>query len=337
MTQLHTTRRVLLSAGAALAASGLAAPARAADKEVTFAYQDMVVPFRTLMEQGGIEKATGYKINWRKFSGGGDVVRAMASGNVALGEAGSSPIAAAASQDLDIELFWILDDIGDAEQLVARDGSGVTSVAGLRGKTVATPFVSTAHYQLMYALQKAGLEPGAVKVLNMRPPEIAAAWERGDIDATFVWDPVLARVRRNGKVLTSAEAISKEGRPTFDGLIVDRKWAAANQGFMVELVRLLAKADASYASNKAKWTPDTPEVAAVAKWTGAAPADVPASMAAYRFLTLEQQASAEWLGGGAAQALKHTADFLKEQGRVVAVAPDYSRFVNAKYVRDAMK
>ena len=133
-------RAALLGGVLVLAA---AAPAGAADKEVTFAYQDMVVPMRVLMASGSIEKATGYKIAWRKFGGGGDVIRAMASGNVAIGEAGSSPIAAAASQGLPVELFWILDDIGDAEQLVARDGSGVTDVAGLKGHTVATPFVST--------------------------------------------------------------------------------------------------------------------------------------------------------------------------------------------------
>ncbi|MGT2479479.1 taurine ABC transporter substrate-binding protein [Methylobacterium oryzae CBMB20] len=147
-----------------------ATPAGAAEKEVTFAYQDMTVPMRVLMSSGSIEKATGFKITWRKFGGGGDVIRAMASGNVAIGEAGSSPIAAAASQGLPIELFWILDDISEAEQLVVRDGSGITSVAGLKGHTVATPFVSTSHYQLMYALKKAGLGPTDVKVLNMRPP-----------------------------------------------------------------------------------------------------------------------------------------------------------------------
>src|ERR1700710_1044688 len=121
-------------------------------KEVTFAYQDMLVPLRTVIESGELEKSTGYKINWRQFGGGGDVIRAMASGNVQIGEAGSSPIAAAASQGLDIQLFWILDEIADAEQLVARNGSGVKSVADLRGKTVAVPFVSTSHYQLIAAL-----------------------------------------------------------------------------------------------------------------------------------------------------------------------------------------
>ena len=43
-----------------------------AQKSVTFAYQDMVIPFRWVQAQGEVEKATGYKINWRQFGGGGD-------------------------------------------------------------------------------------------------------------------------------------------------------------------------------------------------------------------------------------------------------------------------
>ena len=80
-------------AAALLAASQVAF---AQTKEVTFAYQDMLVPFRTVIDSGELEKTTGYKINWRQFGGGGDVIRAMSSGDVQLGEAGSSPIAAAA-------------------------------------------------------------------------------------------------------------------------------------------------------------------------------------------------------------------------------------------------
>ena len=127
MTSVGPHRPVALATLASLVL-GLLVPgfARAADKEVTFAHQDMVVPFRALMDSGALETATGYTVHWRKFGGGGDVIRAMASGSVQIGEAGSSPIAAAASQGLDIQLFWILDKITDAEQLVARSGSGVT-------------------------------------------------------------------------------------------------------------------------------------------------------------------------------------------------------------------
>ena len=306
-------------------------------KEVTFAHQDMLVPMRTIMESGELEKATGYKINWRMFGGGGDVIRAMASGDVQIGEVGSAGVATAANQGQDVKLFWILDDIADAEALVARNGSGINSVKDLKGKKVATPFVSTAHYQLMADMKSEGVDGKAVTVMNMRPPEIAAAWERGDIDAAFVWDPVLSRIKGNGKVIATSGSIGKKGYPTFDGLVVSSEWAAKNEAFMVALVKALAKADAAYRADAAKWTVDSAQVKAVAKWTKAEAKDVPAAMKLYKFPTPQEQASATWLGGGAAKALADTSAFLKEQGRVQEVKPSYAGFVTTKYVTEAMK
>ena len=313
-----------------------ATTAAAQTKEVTFAYQDMLVPLRTVIESGALEKATGYKITWRQFGGGGDVIRALASGAVQIGEAGSSPVAAAASQGQDIRLFWILDDIADAEALVARNGSGIESWKDLKGKKVATPFVSTAHYQLLVGLKLEGVDPKDVNVLNLRPQEIAAAWERGDIDAAFVWDPALARIKSTGKVIATSGSVGKKGHPTFDGLVVDAKWAAANETFVVALVRALAKADAEYRANGRQWSVDSPQVKAIAKWSKADAKDVLPGISLYRFPTLDEQASAAWLGGGAAKALANTAVFLKEQGRIQEVKPDYGSFVTADYVRKAI-
>ena len=305
-------------------------------KEVTIAHQDMLDPYRIVMESGELEKTTGYKINWRMFGGGGDVIRAMASGDVQIGEVGSAGITAAASQGQDLKLFWILDDIADAEALVARNGSGVNSVKDLKGKKVATPFVSTSHYQLMAELKAEGVDPKTVTVMNMRPPEIAAAWERGDIDATFIWDPVLTKVKANGKVIATSGSIGKKGYPTFDGMVVSSDWATAHNDFMVAFVKALAKADAAYRANVAKWTSDSPEVKAVAKWTKADAKSVPEAMKLYRFPTPEEQASATWLGGGAAKAMTNTALFLKEQNRIQEVKGDYGAFVTTKYVKEAM-
>jgi taurine transport system substrate-binding protein len=167
---MNMPRRFTLSGAALTAALALGgAAAQAQTKELTFAHQDMLVPLRLVMESGEVEKATGYKINWRMFSGGGDVIRAMASGDVQMGETGSSPLTAAASQGQDIKLFWISADIADAEALVARNASGITSLKDLKGKKVATPFVSTAHYQLMAGMKMEGVDPKTVNVMNARP------------------------------------------------------------------------------------------------------------------------------------------------------------------------
>ncbi len=314
----------------------LAGAAFAQTKEVTFAHQDMLVPLRLVMESGEVEKATGYKINWRMFSGGGDVIRAMASGDVQMGETGSSPLTAAASQGQDIKLFWISADIADAEALVARNGSGINSMKDLVGKKVATPFVSTAHYQLMAGMKMEGVDTKTVNVMNMRPPEIAAAWERGDIDATFIWDPVLSKIKGNGKTIATSGSIGKKGAPTFEGIVVNGKWAAANEGFMVAFVKALNRANEEYKASGKTWTPDSPQTKAMAKWTKADPKDVGPAMALYTFPTFAEQLSPAWLGGGAAKAMAGTAAFLKEQGRVQEVKPDYGAFVTTTYVQKAM-
>ncbi|KVP42573.1 taurine ABC transporter substrate-binding protein [Burkholderia ubonensis] len=330
---------VTLTALAAFAAPGAA---HAESREVVIAYQDMVVPWRYAQASGEVEKATGYKVTFRKLDSGADVIRALASGSVQLGEAGSSPIAAGLSQGLDISLFWVLDNINDAEALVARNGSGVTSVAALKGRKIGVPFVSTSHFHTLVALQAAGVNPNDVKIVNLRPPEVAAAWTRGDIDATYIWDPVLAKVKQSGTVLTTSGRVAKEsGKATFDGFVVSRKFARANPEFVERFVKVLAAADADYRAHAAAWKVGSPQVAAVAKVSGANVADVPASLALYAFPTPAEQASPTWLGGGvqsgAAKSLAATAAFLKSQGTIQTVLADYSVGVDPQFVQKAAR
>ncbi|KWI34794.1 taurine ABC transporter substrate-binding protein [Burkholderia ubonensis] len=330
---------VALTALAAFAAPGAA---HAESREVVIAYQDMVVPWRYAQASGEVEKATGYKVTFRKLDSGADVIRALASGSVQLGEAGSSPIAAGLSQGLDISLFWVLDNINDAEALVARNGSGVTSIAALKGKKIGVPFVSTSHFHTLVALQAAGVNPNDVKIVNLRPPEVAAAWARGDIDATYIWDPVLAKVKQSGTVLTTSGRVAKEsGKATFDGFVVSRKFARANPEFVERFVKVLATADADYRAHAAAWKVGSPQVAAVAKVSGANVADVPASLALYAFPTPAEQASPTWLGGGAqsgaAKSLAATAAFLKSQGTIQTVLADYSVGVDPQFVQKAAR
>jgi taurine transport system substrate-binding protein len=332
--------RPLAAALLVLSASLATTAARADTKEVVIAYQDMVVPWRYAQATGEVEKATGYKVTYRKLGSGADVIRALASGSVQLGEAGSSPIAAGLSQGVDISLFWILDNINDAEALVARDGSGVTSITGLKGKKIGVPYVSTSHFHTLVALQNAGVNPSDVKIVNLRPPEVAAAWQRGDIDATYIWDPVLAKVKKNGKVLTTSGQVAQAtGKATFDGFVVDRKFAHDNAEFVARFVKILAATDASYRDHPSTWNANSPQVAAVAQESGANAADVPASLALYAFPTAAQQASDTWLGGGAqsgaAKSLAATASFLKTQGTIQNVLPDYSAGVDPQFVQRA--
>lgn len=219
------TRLLILGAAlAALALPSLAASAEAADR-LTIGYQTVVEPSKAAQAAGAYDAATGAEVDWRKFDSGAEVIAAVASGALDIGYVGSSPLAAAASRKLPVEAFFVVGLIGSSEALVARDGSGVSGVKDLEGRKVAVPFVSTTHYSLLAALAHEGVDAKKVEILNLRPPEIAAAWARGDIDAAYVWDPALGQIRETGKVILDSAEVADWGAPTFDAWIVRKDYA----------------------------------------------------------------------------------------------------------------
>jgi taurine transport system substrate-binding protein len=308
--------------------------------KLTVGYQLIYNPWKVAIAEGAFEAATGREIEWRRFDSGSKVLAAMASGGLEIGLAGSSPIAAGVSRGIDMQLFWIVEDIGAAEALVVRDGSGIVEFEDLVGKKLGVPFASTTHYHALFALEHFGVDPAALQIVNMQPNQIAAAWLRGQIDAAFVWNPALGRIKESGRVLITSGELSALGRPTFDGLVVDRVFAAANRDFMVRFVEVLAAADEAYRSRPEAWTPDSAEVRAIVSLVGGTPEDVPEVLALYNFPTLAEQASERWLGGGrdgaAARALRATAQFLKDQKKIPALQPDYGRFVTPEYAEAAL-
>ena len=315
-----------------LTALSLVATAHA--QTVTIGVHSMFAPWKDAIAQKQFEQATGWDIQWRNFDSGGDVMMAMAAGDVQIGVAGSSPIAAAVSRGVDAQLFWILDNIADAEALVVRNGSGIVAPQDLAGKTLAVPFVSTTHFHALFALEQFGLT-GKVKVINLQPSDIPAAWERGDIDAAFIWDPALGRLKQSGHVLLTSGQLTDWGKATFDGLVVDKQFAAANAPGMQAFTQVLQDSTAGYVKAPKSWTADSPQVINVAKQSGAKPEEVPPVLALYQFPLASEQAGPTWLGGGAAKALAATAEFLKAQKKIPALLPDYSAAINPTFVQNA--
>lgn len=309
------------------------APAPAPAKPVTIGYQSMINPWKVGIHSGTIAAATGREIKWRKFNSGAEVVTAMASGDVQVAVAGSSSIATAMSRGVDVSLIWIVEAIRDNEALVARNGSGIETMADLKGKTIGVPFAATTHYHLLVALEQHGIATKDVKILNLQPDAVLAAWTQGSIDATFIWSPTLNKILPNGKVLLTSGTLADAGKPTFDGMLVADSFAESNKDFMRAFVTELARLDADYRDNKEQWTPEAEGVKAIAAVTGAPVEEIPAILGQYAFLDVAAQTSADWLGGGAAQALRETALFLKDQKKISTVLDDYGPFVNASFVQ----
>lgn len=292
----------------------------------TFPSGDLVVKNKRWLE----ESLPDYNIKWTKFDSGADVNTAFIAGQLDFGALGSSPVARGLSAPLNIpyKVAFVLDVAGDNEALVARNGTGINTVAELRGKRVATAFASTAHYSLLAALDRNGLTAKDVDLIDLQPQASLAAWERGDIDAVYTWLPTLDQLRKNGKNLITSKELAAGGKPTLDLGVVSTKFAQEHP----EVVDTWRAVQARALSTIAEQPADAAK--AVAAEIGTTPEDAAQQLSQGVFLTKAQLASADWLGtegavGNIAANLLDATAFLAAQ-RQIETAP------SAQVIRDAI-
>jgi taurine transport system substrate-binding protein len=317
---------VLLALGSAAVATAAAArPAGkgAVPKTLRIGYQFVPNGDLIVKDKGWLEKALpGTKITWTQFQSGADVNTAIVAGAIDVGLAGSSPVAKGLAPPLSIpyEVPWIFDVIGSNEALVVKSSEHVTSLAGLAGKTIATPFASTSHYSLLAALALAGVPASTVKIIDLEPQDIVAAWQRGDIDGAYVWTPFLDQLKKDGTELVNSAQLAKKGKVTADLAVVRSAFAKKFPSAVLAWLKQEDRAVKFYRSN--------PQAAAASIGRQL---NIPASEALAEskeliLLTAKQQASAPYLGksgkpGGLARNLYSAAQFLKSQGKIDTVPP----------------
>lgn len=308
----------------------------AADRQVVVGYQTDALPSSVGIARGDYDKATGFKIDFRKFNSGADILAAIASGDVQVGYVGSSPLAAAASRGLDVKAFYLASISGTDEALVVRKGSGIQTVADLKGKRLAAAPVSTDHYQLLALLKSQGLTERDVQVFAIPQPEIVAAYNRGDLDGAFVWDPALTELKKNGTVLVTSKDVAARGAPTFSAWVATGAFAKENPAFLKAFASVLNRHSESFVTDKAAWGPDSENARTLAKFLGGTPADQSAALKNLSLVPVSTQATKEWLGGGdqsgVARILADTAQFLKAQKKISEVLPAYGAFVTPEAV-----
>lgn len=297
--------------------------------DVTIAYQTSAEPAKVAQADDTFAKASGAKVDWRKFDSGSSVVRALASGDVQIGNIGSSPLAVAASQNVPIEVFLLASQLGNSEALVVK--KTIREPKDLIGKRIAVPFISTTHYSLLSALKHWGIRPDQLSIVNLQPPAIIAAWQRGDIDGAYVWAPAVNELEKEGNVLTDSEQVGKWGSPTLDVWVVRKDFAKAHPEVVTAFAQSALAAQKAYLDNPDAWLKEGENLSKLSRLSGVPEEQVPGLVKGNTYLTAQQQVTQ--LGQPVNKAIADTAVFLKEQGKVPQVASDYSSFVTDRFVK----
>ena len=269
-------------------------------------------------------------IKWLPFDSGRDVNTAMVSGGIDVGLAGSVPVSTGIAQSLPYQVYFIHDVIGDNEALAVTKASGITAMADLVGKKIGVPFGSTTHFSLLSALDSEGIDPTDVQILDMQPQDMLAAWQRGDIDGGFVWQPTLSKMTdADGTVLITAKQLAEKGIITADLGIVRTEFAEQYPDFLKGYVAALDEAVQLYRND--------PEAAAeaISEEIGLTPEESLSVMNELVWVSAEEQASPEYLGtpdapGAMSQVLKDSAEFMVKR-EAIPSAPDIEVYNKALF------
>lgn len=333
---------------AALLASSLMLTSFAAcggkdDKDSDGKPEKVVIGTQQMPNDEGIAKALNYfeeemgvEVEIKSFDSGADVNTALASEDIDFGLYGSCPVAIAISNDIGVEFIWIHEVLGSVESLVARKETGITKIEDLVGKKVATPFASTAHFSILKALEEAGIAD-KVDLMSMTTAEIVAAWELGQIDAAYIWEPTLSQLDNKVTVITS-EDCAKAGYMTSNIEVVRKEFAEKYPEIVAGYIKAVSKAVDLYKNDQ------DAAVSAISKFMDLSEEDALFQMRGSTWLTASEQLGADYLGtsdakGAIVDNLYETALFLKDQGSLTEV-PDKSAFedaVNPKYIEMSLK
>ena len=143
-----------------------------------------------------------------QFNNGGDLMTAMASGQVDIGYVGIAPVLSSVSKGVPVKVISSAQTEGSG--IVVTKDSGIKSAADLKGKSIATPGeASIQHVLLSYYLKKNGLSTNDLNISAMKVPSMNDALKTKQIDGIITFQPYvsIAANDTNNVVLENSSGI----------------------------------------------------------------------------------------------------------------------------------
>src|SRR5215207_395253 len=208
--------------------------------------------------------------------------------------------------------------------LIASESSGIKKgdLASLKGKKIAASFGTINHLYILALLEKAGLTPADVTLVNTPPPDMTVALLSKGIDAFSGWDPwpivALKDVPGAVEVIRGGDVISYLGFNV--GL---RPWVEKNGATIEKFLAAVSEAD--------KWMRANPKQAAqvATRWIPGLKADVAAAM------QFNIQQADRRLSANNYRALWSAQDRLSRLG-VIKSTFDVNKHIEAKHIVNVM-
>jgi sulfonate transport system substrate-binding protein len=262
----------------------------------------------------------------RPYATGVDALNALQAGETDMVQAGV-PAIGAILRGMDLVFFGNFS--GNATKLgsdatlalIAGKDSGIVKgdLKSLKGKKIAASFGTINHLYILGLLDKAGLTPADVTLVNTPPPEMTVALLAKGVDAFASWDPVpvigMKDVPGAIEVIRGGDVISYLG---FN--IALRPWVEKNGATIEKFLAAVSEAD--------QWMRKNPKQAAAigTRWIPGLKLDVAETAMQYNIQQVDRRISAHNY-----RALWKAQDTLQRLGVIKSVF-DVNQHIEPKFI-----
>lgn len=282
------------------------------------------VPTDVLYQAKDWAEPYGLKTEISTYSSAGDSLKAFLAGRIDVVSGGAARLVTMAA--MQPEHFFIVAANqygGDRYGLMVGPNAEYKSIDDLKGKKIGVVSGSGAHGTFMVFLEKNGLSVSDFQFVNMKVEDIAAAVNRGVVDAGLAWEPQVAISEVGGvtKRLVSMKGISES--PNF--ILASREYAKANpEGLARYIASLMDMSD--FISSNPK---DVGELIAKQLGKTGVTMDPKAMELAVSRIVVDPKIEAHLL-----EELPPIAEPMISAGRIKAV-PDFKILVNTSFYEKA--
>lgn len=345
MKKNHMFSKLLFLSCSALLFAACGGASSATDSSTASADGDLpekvVIATLEMPNDEGIAKAEGYfedelgvPVEVVQFESGKAINQAMVSGAVDFGLTGSGSAVLGIASGIPIEMIWIHETLGSVEALAAKSALNATSLEDLKGKNIGVPFASTAHYSLLRAITASGFEETDFTLIDLQPSDIFAAWQRGDIDAAYVWEPTLSELLADGNIVLHSGDVAEMGYMTANVEIVRSEFGEAYPEIVEKYIASVDKAVTLYRED-----PDQ-AISIIAKSLNITEESAKLQMEGQNWISAAEQLDAANLGtseavGAMAATMLDMGQFYLDQGNITDLPSEeaFAEGINTTYIQ----
>jgi sulfonate transport system substrate-binding protein len=221
--------------------------------KVTLTVGDQKGGSKALLAASGDLDKLPYTIKWKSFTSGPPLLEALNAGAIDIGAVGNTPPLFAAAGKSKIEVVSGAKMGAKGDTIVVPKDSPIKTVAELKGKKVAVAEGSSANYDLLAQLAKAGLSYKDIDVKELQPADALAAFTNKHVDAWAIWDPYTsqAELEANARILVDGSGLVNG--MSFEAANPDALKDKATRAAIKDYVGRLAKAQLWSNTHRDQW------------------------------------------------------------------------------------